>query len=108
MPLPQVSSEQVKLRLDAGAEDLVLLDVREVEELALARIQGAIHIPMDEIPASLERLDREADYVVVCHHGQRSAMVCSFLLARGYARVANLRGGIDAWYHEVDPSVGSY
>ena len=108
MSLPHVSPRQVKQRLDAGAADLVLLDVREPEELALARIEGAVHVPMDEIPASLERLDRDADYVVVCHHGHRSAMVCNFLLGRGYPRVANLRGGIDAWYREVDPSVGRY
>ena len=107
MPIPQVRPEQVKQRLDAGDEDLVLLDVREVEELALARIEGAIHVPMDEIPASLDRLDRAADYVVVCHHGMRSAMVCNFLSGQGYPRVANLSGGIDAWYR-LDPSVGRY
>ena len=108
MSNPQVTPEQAKQRLDAGDADLVLLDVREVEELALARIEGATHIPMDEIPASLAQLDRDADYVVVCHHGHRSAMVCSFLLGRGFTRVANLRGGIDAWYHQADPSVGRY
>ena len=108
MPIPEVTPQQVQSRLDAGDAKLVLLDVREPEELALARIEGAVHVPMDEIPASLERLDRDAAYVVVCHHGIRSAMVCSYLLGRGYPRVENLRGGIDAWYHEVDASVGRY
>ena len=108
MTIPQLTPTEVKQRLDDGAKDLVLLDVREVEELALARIADAVHVPMNEVPAALDRLDRDLDWVVVCHHGIRSAMVCNFLRAKGYPRVTNLRGGIDAWYHEVDPSVGRY
>lgn len=108
MPMPQISPTDVKRRLDAGGEELVLLDVRRPDELTLARISGAVHVPMDEIPKSLDQLDREADYVVFCHHGIRSALVCNFLRARGFPRVTNLRGGIEAWHTEVDPSIGRY
>ena len=108
MTIPQLDPRDVKARLDAGADDLVLLDVREPDELTLARIDGVVHVPMNEIPGALDRLDRARDYVVVCHHGIRSSMVCNFLRAKGYPRVSNLRGGIEAWYREVDPSVGHY
>lgn len=108
MKIPEVTPEQVKRRMDAGEPDLVLLDVRNPNELERARIEGVVHVPMDEVPAALDRLDRDADYVVICHHGQRSLIVCRFLLSRGYLRVANLGGGIDAWWAEVDPSVGRY
>lgn len=108
MTVPETTPARVKVRLDAGDPRLVLLDVREPEEIALARLDGALHVPMGDVPSALARLDRERNYVVVCHHGVRSAFVCAFLLARGYLRVENLAGGIDAWSVEVDPAVPRY
>ena len=108
MHIQEVTPAATKERLDAGDEDLVLVDVRRPEELLLARVAGALHVPMDRIPTSLDLLDRAQDLVVLCHHGIRSARVCLFLQARGYPRVANLRGGIEAWYQEADPTVGRY
>jgi len=108
MPLPkQVTPVEVKRLLDAGRA-LVLLDVREPQEVALVRIEGAIHIPMGEVPARLHELDPEADIVVYCHHGMRSANVCGFLQQRDFHNVANLTGGIDAWAASVDPSLPRY
>lgn len=108
MPLPQVlDAETVKKLLDSG-HPLVLLDVRENEEVALVRIAGARHIPMGEIPSRLHEIDPDADIVVYCHHGMRSANVCAFLRQRDFASVANLSGGIDAWAVAVDPSLPRY
>jgi adenylyltransferase/sulfurtransferase len=98
---------EVKQLLDEG-RCLVLLDVREPEELAIARIAGALHIPMGDIPGRLHELDPEADIVVYCHHGVRSANVCAFLQQRRFESVANLTGGIDAWAETVDPSLPRY
>jgi len=108
MPLPDsLAPRELRRLLDAG-HPLVLLDVREPEEVALVRLDGAVHIPMGEIPGRLHELDPDADIVVYCHHGIRSANVAAFLLRRDFASVANLSGGIDAWSLTVDPSLPRY
>lgn len=86
----------------------VLLDVREPLEIATAKIEGSVSIPMHEIPARSEELDDEAPIVCVCHHGMRSAQVAMFLESRGFTKVFNLQGGIDAWSRQVDPKVPTY
>lgn len=103
----QISPHELKQRLDRG-EAIVILDVREPEELAIARITGALHIPMGEIPGRLHELDPEQEIVVMCHHGVRSAQVANFLAQRDFARVTNLGGGIDMWSQAIDPSVPRY
>jgi adenylyltransferase/sulfurtransferase len=103
----QISPLELKQRLDRG-DDLVMLDVREAEELAIARLVGAVHIPMGEIPGRLHEIDPDAEIVVMCHHGVRSAQVASFLAQRDFVRVINLTGGIDAWSQTVDPTVPRY
>jgi len=97
----------VRRRLDAG-DDLVLLDVREADEVALCRIAGALHIPMGDVPARLTELDPDRNLVVYCHHGQRSAAVVAFLERHDFARVENLQGGIERWAVEVDPAMARY
>jgi len=103
----QVSPAEVQRQLDSDRPP-VLLDVREPEELLLARLPGAVHIPMGEVPGRLHELDPDAEIVVFCHHGIRSAQVAQFLAQRDFAHVANLAGGIDAWSVSVDPSVPRY
>lgn len=86
----------------------ILLDVREPDEVALCRIPGSLHIPMHDIPRRLRELDPERPIIVHCHHGVRSEKVARFLLQQDFAEVTSLRGGIDAWSLEVDPSVPRY
>lgn len=86
----------------------MFLDVREPSEQAVARIEGAILIPMREIPSRLAEIDAGKEIVVFCHHGSRSAMIANFLRSNGCERAINLAGGIDAWSLEVDPSVPRY
>jgi rhodanese-related sulfurtransferase len=102
-----LSAQRLRERLDAG-EALTVLDVREPEEIAIARFGGALEIPMQDIPARVDELDPSAEIVVVCHHGVRSAHVAMFLVDQGFSRVVNLTGGIDAWSLEVDRSVPRY
>ncbi|MBI5136484.1 MAG: sulfurtransferase [Nitrospirae bacterium] len=101
------SCEEIKARLDSG-DELFLLDVREPSERAFCAIGGSAHIPMGEIPARLAELDRDREIVVYCHHGVRSFQVAAFLVGRGFGRVVNLAGGIDAWSLSIDPSVPRY
>lgn len=85
-----------------------LLDVREPQELALSALDGAVHIPLAILPLRYEELDRSREWVVVCHHGIRSAMACRYLAGQGFDRVTNLTGGIDAWAIRVDPTMPRY
>lgn len=93
---------------EAERGDVVLLDVREDEELALASVAFAMHIPMRLVPARLAEIDTDTTIVVMCHSGVRSAAVAGFLAARGHMSVMNLTGGIDAWAREVDSSIPRY
>jgi rhodanese-related sulfurtransferase len=90
-----------------------LLDVREPWEVKIARVEQTdkmptINIPMAEIPARYAELEPSRPVAVLCHSGGRSARVASFLVQQGFARVINVKGGIEAWSDEVDPSIPRY
>ncbi len=103
----EIGVEELKRRHDAG-EDLVLLDVREADELATAAIPWATWIPMAEIPDRLEELPHDKPLVVMCHAGGRSARATRFLEERGFTNAANLAGGIDAWATTIEPGMARY
>jgi rhodanese-related sulfurtransferase len=103
----EISVAELRRRHDAG-ERLVLLDVREPDEIETASIPWATTIPMGQIPARMDELPRDEPLVVMCHHGGRSERVAQFLEANGYADAINLAGGIDAWSVSVDPAVPRY
>lgn len=88
--------------------NVVLLDVREPDEVATAHIDGAKHIPMREIAARTGELDASAPIAVFCHHGGRSERVANYLAANGFANVVNVDGGIDAYAEKIDPSIPRY
>ena len=92
----------------ASGDEVVLLDVREHDELALAAVEGALHIPMREVPARLGELDPAKPIVVMCHSGGRSRRVAEFLKGNGFPDVFNLNGGIDAWSAQIDSQVPRY
>lgn len=95
-------------RLLAGPNPPLIIDVRETDEYAICRIEGSRLIPMNTVPARLAEIPQDVPVLVQCHHGGRSMKVTQFLRAKGYARVTNLKGGIDAWSLKVDPSVPRY
>jgi rhodanese-related sulfurtransferase len=104
----EISVTELKSLLDSRPE-IMLLDVREPWEFEAARIAGSRHIPMGEIPARFnQELDPESHIVVVCHHGVRSMNVTAWLRQQGFENVQSLRGGIDRWAREIDPSVPLY
>lgn len=86
----------------------VLLDVREPWEFQTCHIAGARLVPMNELPARLAELDPDAEMVAICHHGARSLQVAYFLARRGFERVHNLAGGVDAWARSIDPAMPVY
>ena len=100
--VPELEPAALRARLDAG-EDLLLLDVREPFEAEIARIGGARLIPLGGLEKALPDLApwRERQVVIHCQTGGRSRQACRTLLANGFARVENLRGGMEAWSSEV-------
>ncbi|MFM7743577.1 MAG: HesA/MoeB/ThiF family protein, partial [Verrucomicrobiota bacterium] len=103
----EISVEEASLLL-AGPNPPVLLDVREPDEYAVCRIEGSRLIPMNSVPTRLAEVPTDAWVLVQCHHGGRSMRVTQFLRSKGFARVTNLQGGIDAWSLKVDPQVLRY
>jgi rhodanese-related sulfurtransferase len=92
-----------------------LVDVRERDELELARLDHFVHLPLGEYENWAEQLesgqlplDKEKETIVMCHHGIRSAQMCSYLAQQGFRKVRNLSGGIDAYAKQIDPSIGTY
>lgn len=81
-------------------DDLVVIDVRENEEVAQGMIENAKHIPLDQIPASKDDLDQSKHYVFVCRSGRRSMNAASFMDEQGY-KVSNMAGGMLKWEGEV-------
>lgn len=101
---PEQLAELLKER-----QSLRLIDVREEEEWDICRLPEAELFPMSRLQDLQEELMETEDAIVVyCHHGIRSAGVCSQLRYLGKANVFNLSGGIDRWSAEVDPSVPAY
>jgi adenylyltransferase/sulfurtransferase len=84
------------------------VDVREPHEYQIARIEGARLIPLGELAARLGELDSAREVVLYCHHGVRSMAALQELRRAGFRRLRSLRGGIEAWSLEVDPSVPRY
>lgn len=107
MPIKQLSASELKTKIDANA-DLMLLDVREPFEFAHAHIAGSVPIPLNQVPKRLDEIDFEKEIVVICHHGMRSMQAANFLAQVGFRHVSNLVGGIDAWSIKCDSSVPRY
>jgi adenylyltransferase/sulfurtransferase len=104
--VPQLTAAEVKRRIDAG-DDLLILDVREPFEYQIANIGGML-IPLGQIPHRLHEIDREREIVVHCKFGARSQRIAEFLRQSGYSKVSNLAGGIMAWSDQVDSSLPRY
>ena len=98
----EIASEMLK------SEDVFLLDVREPYEYEIARIEGAVLIPLKQIPSQIDSLPKDKKIVVLCHHGMRSRSAMNFLLENGFSTVYNLEGGIDRYALEVDSDIDRY
>lgn len=107
MGVAQITPQELKRRLDAG-DAVQVLDVREPWEYEIAHLPGSLLMPLNEVPARLAELDAHQEWVVMCKVGGRSYRATEFLQARGFARIANLAGGIDAWTRDIDPALPSY
>lgn len=110
--LPETDVETLSQRLQSDKGDLQLIDVREPHELEIASIPSFVNLPLSQFPVWSEtihsRFDAEAETIVMCHLGMRSAQMCQWLIAQGFTNVKNLSGGIDAYSRRIDQSVPLY
>ncbi len=111
-PIAQISVEELAQRLRKDVGKLQLLDVREPEEVAIASIEGFEILPLSQFAQWCDsihtRFDTDAETLVMCHHGIRSAQMCQWLTSQGFTNVKNVVGGIDAYSILVDPTISRY
>lgn len=99
--IPELSTDEFKAEWQ-GASRPLLLDVREHYEWEQMHVPGSQHMPMNQIPAQLNKLDKDADIVVICATGNRSYSVTAFLQQNGF-KARNLKGGIMRWAQSGGP-----
>ena len=106
----EVTPRQVKAMLQRGDEDFLLIDCRTPKEYGIARIEGALLLPMQELSSRISELEQHADkkMVVHCHHGVRSLRVTTALRQQGFESVMSMAGGIDVWAIDIDPAMARY
>ena len=85
-----------------------LIDVREEWEHKIAGIEDSELMPLSNFMKHIEDLNEDDEIIFYCHRGVRSANVCTFLAGKGYKNLINLKGGIEAWSNEIDPSIPHY
>ena len=86
-----------------------LVEVREQLEYDRGHIENSTHIPMGQIPSSIELFSDTNEYVIVCHHGIRSRTVALYLEQKGVkANLYNLSGGMERWSDDVDSTIEKY
>lgn len=102
----EVSVHDLKRALDEGG--VTVVDVREPWEAEIAKIAGVTLMPLGEFAERAKSLDADKPIYVHCHHGGRSMQATMWLRRNGFAKAANVEGGIDAWSLEIDPATPRY
>ncbi len=110
----QGQEERIKLSPQELAEALKnkvpprLIDVREPDEQAIAKINGGLPATQSVVQEMMASWPKDTSIVTYCHHGVSSLDAASYLIGHGFTDVRSLRGGIDAWAVEVEPSMARY
>ncbi|MDY7024114.1 MAG: rhodanese-like domain-containing protein, partial [Cyanobacteriota bacterium] len=112
MEIPEMSVQELKQLLDSGADDILLIDVRNPHEYEIAKIPGAVLVPLPDLErgVGVEKVKEMLNghrLIAHCKMGGRSAKALGILKQSGIEGT-NVKGGIQAWSQEVDPSVPQY
>jgi molybdopterin/thiamine biosynthesis adenylyltransferase/rhodanese-related sulfurtransferase len=112
LEISEMTVQELKQLLDSGADDFVLLDVRNPNEYEIAKIPGAVLVPLPDIEngkgvEKVKELLNGHRLIAHCKMGGRSAKALGILKSAGIEGT-NVKGGITAWSREVDPSVLEY
>ncbi len=100
----EINVIQLKEKLDAN-HAFTILDVREIVEIQVGKLEPSLHIPMNDVPSRFNELDPDREYAILCRGGNRSRMVTDFLKNNDFTKVFNVAGGITAWSLQIDPNV---
>jgi len=92
------------VRVSDSPDDAAILDVREDYEWVAGHADGALHIPLEQLPARLDELDPDQDLYVICRTGGRSFRAAQWLTGQGYTAI-NVAGGMDQWLEAGKPLV---
>jgi adenylyltransferase/sulfurtransferase len=103
-----ITASELAERLHKDGKHIRLIDVREPHELQISRLEGASLIPLGQFAARMSELDSADEIVLFCKSGTRSARALELLASAGFRKMKNLKGGINAWAREVDPSLPIY
>ncbi len=101
--IPACTPPQALTAMNHGS---LLLDVREYDEWMAGHVDGAVHVPMQDLPTRLAELPTDRQIVCICRSGNRSGQVTAFLLRQGFDAV-NMTGGMRAWAAEQLPFVNA-
>ena len=96
--IPQISVLEFADLREQERDGIAVLDVREPGEVASGAIDHSARIPLGQLIARTQELDRDKLLVVHCKGGYRSSIATSILRRDGFRNVANLTGGFDAWH----------
>lgn len=107
--IPEITPKELKERLDAG-EDILVLDVREDWELNISQMEFAEHIVLYTLPQRADEIPRDKPVVFVCRSGGRSYQAAQFFAVNGWPaeNMMNLEGGILRWAQDVDPDLPTF
>ncbi|GAB4546132.1 MAG: rhodanese-like domain-containing protein [Pleurocapsa sp.] len=110
--IPEIDVQELAVYLANKDSNVLLIDVREPAEVAIACIDGFEIFPLSKFAqwseTLLNRMQSETEAIVMCHHGMRSAQLCQWLMTKGINNVKNVMGGIDAYSRFIDSTVTRY
>ncbi len=103
----EITPREVKSMLERG-DKFLFVDVREKWEFETSWIDGAVLVPMREIPSNLAKFEEADNIILFCHHGIRSLDAAAWLRSQDIAGAKSMAGGIDRWSAEIDPKIPRY
>ena len=98
--MKEITASELERILDEG-QHVNMIDVREADEIATGKIIGAVHIPLGEIPARLDELDKTKPYTLICRSGGRSGRAAEYLESEGFD-ITNMTGGMLNWQGPIE------
>ena len=106
--MEEITVYELKQKRESG-EEFLLLDVREPFEYEISNIDGQL-IPLDQLSERMDELSgyEDKEIVIMCRSGGRSARACEMLSRNGFQNVKNLKGGVNDWAREIDPTLPVY
>ncbi len=106
--ISEITVQELKKIMDKRGAHFFLLDVREQKEWDIAHIENAVLKPFSTFKDNYEDIPKDKEIYVHCKAGGRSRKVIEFLKTKGYKNLFNVKGGIDAWAKEIEPTMPKY